>query len=70
MARRKIMMILSTAWDLPKHREEVEGLRTRRFRAAGNNGRSHSGKQNAVEVSLRMFEEADIYLGILAYRLM
>jgi hypothetical protein len=27
-----------------------------------------AGNKNAVEVSLRMFEEADIYLGILAYR--
>src|ERR1700688_647772 len=66
---RKVVMISSTARDLPKHREQVRLACER----AGYEPREMmenltAENKSAVEVSLRMVEEADVYLGILAYR--
>jgi tetratricopeptide (TPR) repeat protein len=62
-------MISSTARDLPEHREQVRLACVR----AGFEPREmmeHLTAQDAspVDVSLRMVAEADVYLGILAYR--
>src|ERR1700720_1166421 len=68
MTRRSVM-ISSTARDLPEHRDEVRLACLR----AGFDPREMmenltAENRNAVETSLRMVEEADVYLGILAYR--
>jgi hypothetical protein len=69
MTQRKIVMISSTARDLPNHRDQVRLACER----AGFEPREmienlRAENRNAVETSLRMVEEADVYLGILAYR--
>jgi hypothetical protein len=68
MTQRKVVMISSTARDLPKHREEVR-LACERAGFEPREMMEHltAENSNAVEVSLRMVDEADIYLGILAY---
>jgi tetratricopeptide (TPR) repeat protein len=68
MARRSVM-ISSTARDLPKHRDEVRLACLR----AGFDPREMMENlpalnKDAVEASLRMVEEADVYVCILAYR--
>ncbi len=66
---RKTVMISSTARDLPKHREQVR-LACERAGFEPREMMEHLTAENrdAVEVSLRMVEEADVYLGIFAYR--
>jgi hypothetical protein len=68
MARRSVM-ISSTARDLPKHREQIR-LACYRAGFDPREMMEHLTAENrgAVEISLRMVEEADVYLGILAYR--
>src|SRR5712691_3311351 len=69
MTRRRVVMISSTARDLPKHREQVR-LACQRAGFEPREMMEHltAENRNAVETSLRMVEEADLYLGILAYR--
>jgi hypothetical protein len=69
MTQRKVVMISSTARDLPKHREQVR-LACERAGFEPREMMEHltAENRNAVETSLRMVEQADIYLGILAYR--
>src|SRR5216683_3684035 len=69
MDRRRVVMISSTARDLPKHREQVR-LACERAGFEPREMMEHltAENRNAVETSLRMVEEADVYLGILAYR--
>ncbi len=61
MTQRKVVMISSTARDLPKHREQVRlaceraGFEPREMMEI-----SRRKNKNAVEVSLRMVEEADV----------
>jgi len=66
---RKVVMISSTARDLPKHRDQVR-LACERAGFEPREMMEHltAENRNAVEVSLRMVEEADVYLGIFAYR--
>jgi Domain of unknown function (DUF4062) len=68
MTRRSVM-ISSTARDLPKHREEVR-LACLRANFDPREMMEHltALDEDAIETSLRMVEEADVYLGILAYR--
>jgi tetratricopeptide (TPR) repeat protein len=69
MTQRKVAMISSTARDLPKHREQVRLACERTgFEPREMMENLTAENRNAVEVSLRMVEEADVYLGILAYR--
>lgn len=69
MTERKIAMISSTAQDLPKHREEVRKACLRAgFEPLEMMEHLTAENRNAVETSLRMVEEADVFLGILAYR--
>ncbi len=69
MIRRKVVMISSTARDLPNHREQVR-LACERAGFEPREMMEHLTAENrtAVEVSLRMVEAADVYLGIFAYR--
>ena len=69
MTPRRVVMISSTARDLPKHREQVRLACERAgFEPREMMENLTALNKNAVEVSLRMVEEADVYLGILAYR--
>ncbi len=62
-------MISSTAIDLPKHREQVRlGCQRAGFPADQIMENLTALDADAVEVSLKMVEEADIYLGIYAHR--
>lgn len=62
-------MISSTARDLPEHRDKV-------MHACLRQGMSHPDMMehlsatdaNAAEVSLRMVEKADLYLGVFGFR--
>ncbi|MGO8868561.1 MAG: DUF4062 domain-containing protein [Alphaproteobacteria bacterium] len=66
---RKVVMISSTARDLPKHREQVRLACERAgFEPREMMENLTAENRNAVETSLRMVEEADVYLGILGYR--
>lgn len=67
--RRRVVMISSTARDLPEHREQVR-LACIRAGFEPREMMEHLTAENAgpVEVSLRMVAEADVYLGILAWR--
>ena len=69
MTDRPTVMISSTALDLPEHREQVR-LACERAGAAPHVLMENLTAEdaNAVEVSLRMVEEADIYICILAHR--
>lgn len=65
----KKAMISSTARDLPKHREQVESACHRLKVFASEMMENLSAEDaNAVEVSLRLVNQADVYIGIFAYR--
>src|ERR1700741_1766876 len=62
-------MISSTARDLPQHREQVRLACIRAgFEPREMMEHLTAEDASAVDVSLRMVEDADVYLGILAYR--
>jgi len=62
-------MVSSTARDLPLHREQVRLACERAgFEPRWMMEHLSALNEDAVRVSLRMVEEADVYLGILAYR--
>ncbi|HYG82581.1 MAG TPA: DUF4062 domain-containing protein, partial [Pyrinomonadaceae bacterium] len=72
--KRPVVMVSSTALDLPAHREEVEDACLRQstipkmqehLPASGSDAESGA---EAVRVSLEMVDEADIYLGVFAHR--
>jgi tetratricopeptide (TPR) repeat protein len=67
--RRRSVMISSTARDLPEHREQVR-LACERAGFAPHDMMEHLTALNAdaIEASLRMVEQADVYLGIFANR--
>ena len=69
MPQRRVVMISSTARDLPKHREEVR-LACLRADFDPREMMEHltALDSDAVETSLRMVDGADVYLGVLAYR--
>ena len=69
MAERKTVMISSTARDLPAHREQVR-LGCERAEFAPHDMMEHlpALDSDAVAASLEMVENADVYLGIFAYR--
>jgi hypothetical protein len=68
MDRRRVM-ISSTARDLPEHREQVR-LACERASFAPHDMMEHLTALNAdaIKASLRMVEEADVYVGIFANR--
>jgi len=62
-------MVSSTARDLPKHREQVRlGCERMGFEPHEMMENLTAEDASPVEVSLRMVANADVYLGILAYR--
>jgi hypothetical protein len=68
MAERKTVMISSTARDLPEHRKEVMDACLRQGMFPTMMEHLPAGDAEAVEVSLKMVDEADIYLGVFAHR--
>jgi tetratricopeptide (TPR) repeat protein len=66
---RRTVMISSTARDLPDHREQVR-LACERAGFAPHDMMEHLPALNAdaIDASLKMVAEADVYLGIFAYR--
>jgi hypothetical protein len=65
----KVAMISSTARDLPEHREQVRlGCIRAGFDPREMMEHLPALNKDAVEASLSMVEDADVYLGILAYR--
>src|ERR1700704_5409206 len=66
---RRTVMISSTALDLPHHREQVR-LACERAGFAPHDMMEHLTALNAdaVTVSLKMVEDADVYLGLFAKR--
>jgi hypothetical protein len=69
MTGRRVVMISSTARDLPEHRDEVRlGCLRAGFDPREMMENLTAENRNAIATSLRMVEEADVYLGILAYR--
>ena len=68
MTERKVAMISSTALDLPEHREQVRlgcervGFEPRMMEHLT------ALDTDAVDISLRLVDQADVYIGVLAYR--
>jgi uncharacterized protein DUF4062/TIR domain-containing protein len=67
MPRRKVM-ISSTVLDLPEHREEIQQGCERAGFDAHVMEHLPALDADAIEASLRMVAEADIYVGVFAYR--
>lgn len=69
MFDRKVVMISSTALDLPVHREQVR-LACERAGFAPHEMMEHgtANRLSPAAVSLRMVEQADIYIAVLAFR--
>src|SRR5215510_10425453 len=69
MTERKVVMISSTARDLPQHREQVR-LACERAGFEPREMMEHltALDTDAVAISLRMVDEADVYIGVFAYR--
>jgi hypothetical protein len=68
MVRRSVM-ISSTARDLPKHRDQVRlSCERAGFEPREMMENLPALNKDAVEISLRMVEQADVYLGLFAYR--
>lgn len=69
MTERKTVMISSTARDLPEHREQTRlGCHRAGFASDQMMENLTAVDDDAVGVSLKMVEEADIYVGIFAHR--
>src|SRR5690349_3131458 len=67
-AGRKTVMISSTARDLPEHRKEVLDACLRQGMFPLMMEHLPASDSEAIETSLKMVEDADIYLGIFAFR--
>ncbi len=69
MTDRKVAMISSTARDLPEHREQVRlGCERAGFEPREMMEHLPALNTDAVDISRRMVDQADVYLGIFAYR--
>ena len=64
----KKVMVSSTAMDLPEHREEVRDACLRQGMYPDMMENLPAEDADAIEVSLRMVDEADIYVGVFAHR--
>src|SRR2546430_4194165 len=65
---RKTVMISSTARDLPEHRKEVQDACLRQGMFPTMMEHLSASDADAIAESLRMVDEADLYIGIFAYR--
>ncbi|MGA2135965.1 MAG: DUF4062 domain-containing protein [Bryobacteraceae bacterium] len=68
MAERKLVMLSSTARDLPEHRGVVLDACWRQSFFPVMMEHEPASNEDAIEASLRMVDGADIYLGVLAHR--
>ena len=68
MTDRKVVMISSTALDLPRHREQVRDACERAGFEPRMMERLPALDTDAIDISLRMVDEATVYLGIFALR--
>src|SRR5437764_10283783 len=66
--RKKVVIISSTARDLPEHRKEVMDACLRQGMFPKMMEHLPAADADAISESLRMVDEADIYLGIFAHR--
>ncbi len=68
-AERLAVMISSTSLDLPQHRDTVNEAirRVGYYPLAMEHGSAEAGS-NALSFSLRMVEQADLFIGIIAFR--
>jgi tetratricopeptide (TPR) repeat protein len=64
----KRVMISSTARDLPEHRDEVKEACLRQGMFPLMMEHLPTNSDDAIKASLKMVEEADLYIGIFAYR--
>ncbi len=65
---RKTVMISCTARDLPEHRQEVKAACLRQGMFPSMMEHLPASDSEAIAISLKMVEDADIYLGIFAHR--
>src|SRR5437868_14269178 len=65
---RKTVMISSTARDLPEHRKEVAYASLCQGMFPSMMEHLPASDSEAIAASLKMVDEADIYLGVFAYR--
>jgi tetratricopeptide (TPR) repeat protein len=65
---RLVVVISSTVRDLPEHREEVKDACLRMDMLPKMMEQLPASDSDAIEESLRLVDEADIYLGIFAHR--
>lgn len=65
---RPVVMVSSTALDLPAHRKEVEDACLRQGMFPSMMERLPASDAEAISASLRMVGEADIYVGVFAHR--
>ena len=68
MVKRKCVMISSTARDLPEHRKEVMDACLRQGMFPVMMEHLPASDDEAISASLKMVDEADIYLGVFAHR--
>jgi tetratricopeptide (TPR) repeat protein len=65
---RPVVIVSSTARDLPAHRKEVEDACLRQGMFPVMMERLPASDAEAISASLRMVDEADIYVGVFAHR--
>jgi tetratricopeptide (TPR) repeat protein len=65
---KKIVMISSTARDLPQHRKEVEDACLRQGMFPLMMEHLPANDDEAIAASLKMVDEADVYVGVFAHR--
>jgi tetratricopeptide (TPR) repeat protein len=68
MSGRKVVMISSTALDLPEHRDGIRDGCERAGFEPHMMEKLPAVDADAIKASLRMVDEADVYVGIFAYR--
>jgi hypothetical protein len=66
--RKKIVMISSTAWDLPDHRSGIRDACERAGFEPHMMEKLPALDADAIEASLRLVDEAEVYVGVFAYR--
>lgn len=68
MAERQTVMISSTIVDLPDHREQVRSACEEMGMFPSMMERQPASDKDAIQFSLRLVDEADIYVGVYAHR--
>lgn len=66
--RKQVVMISSTARDLPDHRDAIKEACLRQGMFPSMMEHLPASDSDAIATSLRMVDEADLYLGVFAYR--